>query len=137
MCFTIPSPAVECYNKKMGLLPSPTDKPFDDQEIEKEYLRVPRFALRTLGFWPHDKLLSLKVLPLTILSFTILTLGVIAEVSFSYTHVKNLPLALDALCPALTKSVTVVKFVMLLLNRTEVAKMLDDIKHKWMNGCRY
>lgn len=121
----------------MGLLPSPTDKPFDDQEIEKEYLRVPRFALRTLGFWPHDKLLSLKVLPLTILSFTILTLGVIAEVSFSYTHVKNLPLALDALCPALTKSVTVVKFVMLLLNRTEVAKMLDDIKHKWMNGCRY
>lgn len=118
----------------MGLLPSPTDKPFDDQEIEKEYLRVPKFALRTLGFWPHDKLLSFKVLPLAIVSFTILTLGVIAEVSFSYTHMKNLPLALDALCPALTKSVTVVKFVMLLINRTEVAKMLDDIKHNWMNG---
>lgn len=123
-------------NLKMGLLPSPTDKPFDGEQIEKEYLRVPKFALRTLGFWPHDKLLSIRVLPLTILSLTIITLGVISEVSYSYTHIKNLPLALDALCPALTKGVTAVKFVMLLLTRSEVAKMLDDIKHKWMNGSR-
>lgn len=118
----------------MGFLPSPSDKPLDEQEIEKQYLRVPRFALRTLGFWPHDKLLNIRVLPFTILSFTILTLGVAAEVSFSYTHVSNLPLALDALCPALTKGVTVVKFIMLLLTRSEVAKMLNDIKQKWING---
>lgn len=118
----------------MGLIPSHMDKPLDKQQIEKEYLRVPKFALQTLGFWPHDKLLSLKVLPLTVLSLTILTLGVICEVSFSYTHMKNLPLALDALCPALTKGVTVVKFIMLLLTRKEVAKMVDQIKEKWING---
>lgn len=120
----------------MGMIPSPTDAPFDEQQIEKEYLKVQKFALRTLGFWPHDKLLSFRVLPFTILSLTILTLGVLAEVSFSYTHVTNLPLALDALCPALTKGVTVVKFVMLLLTRSEVAKMLNDIKDKWLNGSR-
>ncbi len=126
------------YRKfKMPLLPSPDEKPLDEQEIEKEYLKVPRFALRCMGHWPHDKLLSIRVLPLTILSLTILTLGVISEVSYSYTHIHNLPLALDALCPALTKGVTVVKFVMMLLTRAEVAKMLDDIKQKWINGLRF
>lgn len=120
----------------MGFLPSPDDKPLNEQQIEKEYLRVPLFALRTLGFWPHDKLLSFKVLPVTILSFTILNLGVISEVSYSFTHLSNLPLALDALCPALTKGVTVVKFIMLLLTRSKVAEILDDIKQKWINGRR-
>lgn len=134
MCFTIRSGGGEELKSKMGLIPSQLDKPLDEQQIEQEYLRVPRFALRTLGHWPHDKLLSLKVLPRTILSLTILTLGVLCEVSYSYTHLNNLPLALDALCPALTKGVTVVKFVMLLLTRKEVAKILDNIKQKWQNG---
>lgn len=118
----------------MVLLPSHIDKVVDAKQIEHEYLRVPRFALRLLGYWPHDKLLSLRVLPLTIASLTILTLGVISEVGFSYQHVKNLPLALDGLTPALTKGVTVVKFIMLLRTRKEVAEMVDDIKMKWING---
>lgn len=120
----------------MNLIPEPIDKPISEQEIEKEYLKVPKFALRCLGYWPHDKLLSLRVLPLTILSLSILALGVLAEVAFSYTHVHQLPLALDALCPALTKGVTVVKMIMMLLSRSEVAKMLDEIKQKWINGIK-
>ncbi|XP_037040252.1 odorant receptor 10a-like [Bradysia coprophila] len=117
----------------MGLLPSPTDKPLDEQQIEKEYLRVPRFALRLLGYWPHDKLLSFRVLPFTVLSLTIISLGVAVEVAFSYTHINSASLALEALCPALTKSVTIIKFVMLLLTRSKVANMLNDIKQKWIN----
>lgn len=121
----------------MGLLSAPvSDKPLDEQEIEKEYCRVPKFALRCVGFWPYDKLLSFKVLPLTIFSTTIITLSILTELAYCYTHIYNLQLVLDALSVVLTKVVTVIKFVMLLLNRTKISKMLDLIKHCWINGTR-
>lgn len=118
----------------MIFLPSAIDKAVDRKQIEREYLRIPRFALRLLGFWPHDKLLSFRVLPLTVACYTILTLSVISEVGYCYQNVNNLPLTLDSLCTALTKGVTVIKFTILLKTRKKVAKMLDFLKMEWING---
>lgn len=118
----------------MVLFPSRIDTVIDKDQIEREFLRVPKISLRLIGFWPEDKLFSWKVLPLLCASFFILCLAVIVEVSFVYTHVSNLPLALDAVCPALTKGVTLIKFVMILRTRDEVSKMLNHLKQLWIDG---
>lgn len=101
---------------------------------EKYFFRIPKFLLRFLGLWPEDKFISTRVLPVIIMNLVILSLAVVSEFAYSYVHTDNLPLVLDALCPSSTKLVTLIKFLVLLKTRKQVANLISHLRDLWLSG---
>ena len=102
--------------------------------IDNNYLKYPKFALKFIGIWPNNKIISFLSLIRVLFGIVIIFIACIAEWLYGLINLNNLPLALDAFCPASTKIVTAIKLLILLTQYDKVRNLIILTKDLIENG---
>lgn len=95
--------------------------PFQEDTLEQSFFRFPKFAAKHLGFWPDkDKTILRLFFHVTIISTTCC-----GQLASAYTLLDNLLVALDAICPFATMSITTVKMLIFFFNSERIRSVIE------------
>ncbi|XP_017156108.1 odorant receptor 10a [Drosophila miranda] len=92
-----------------------------DQPLRFYFFAVPRLSLDIMGYWPMGDDLPARA----IVHFVILSIGVVTELHAGLMFLQNaqITLALETLCPAGTSAVTLLKMLLMLRYRRDLANV--------------
>lgn len=107
-----------------------------DRKIsEQVFFKIPRTCDRLMGIWPGDMITS-KLQYFHISFFIIVsTLAAISQWAYIYKNIKtDLNGILEVIIPSSSLSVTLIKTVILLANRSKLRRIISILHQEWFNG---
>ncbi|XP_034671364.1 odorant receptor 10a [Drosophila subobscura] len=98
-----------------------------DQPLRVYFFAVPRLSLEIMGYWPIGENLPTRA----IVHFVILFIGVVTELhaGIAFLQKAQITMALETLCPAGTSAVTLLKMLLMLRYRRDLANMWLRLRH--------
>lgn len=101
--------------------------PYQDDTVEQSFFRFPRFAARHLGFWPEKNRTVMHVLRL-FFHVTVISTTCCGQLASAYSLLDDLLVALDAICPFATMSITTVKMLIFFFRSESIRTVIENTR---------
>lgn len=98
--------------------------PYQDDTLDESFFRFPKFAAKHLGFWPDKERTVLRLL----FHVTIISTTCCGQLACAYTLLNDLMVALDAICPFATMSITTLKMLIFFFNSERIRSVIERTK---------